>query len=152
LQEAGGQSAVRPLEFATTADARNRPVQAVWDWTRAPESSELSFELVDGIQPERQDFRYPDIGPRVLGKPAALAFCAFLHRYGVFVDGNWITTFGVDLAEKFKAANKSELVARLPSGAKTVGEKFIFQLPSGRGLPDPIAKLTPAAGTPTSRP
>ena len=152
LQEAGGLGAVRPLEFTTTADARGQHIRAVWDWTRAPEQSELSFELVGGIQPERQNFRFPDISPRVLGKPSALAFCAFLHRYGVFADGNWITTFGLNLAEKFKEAGKPELVAHLPSGQTVVGEKFVFQLPSGRDLPAPIPKLTTTTGAPTTRP
>ncbi|MBP7745061.1 MAG: hypothetical protein KA383_02940 [Phycisphaerae bacterium] len=144
LQEAGDLAAFRPLEFQTTADARGRRVRAVWDWTRVAEQAELTYELVEGIQPERQDFRYPDIRPRVLGKPGALAFCAFLHRYGRFVDGNWVVTFGVDLAEKFKEANQAQLVAQLPSGARIIGEKYIFRLPSGRELPAPIAKLTAA--------
>jgi hypothetical protein len=146
LQETGDLAAVRPLEFQTTERGRARSLRAVWEWSRVPEQYEFTFELVDGIQPEHQDFHYPPIKPLLLGKPSPLAFCAYLHRYGLYADGNWVVSHGLDLAEKFREAGKSELVSQIPGGKRVIGEKFIFQLPSGRKLPDPIPKLNPAPG------
>lgn len=148
LQEAGDRAAVRPLEFRTVERGQARAVRTVWEWTRA-NISELTFELVDGIQPEGRDFRFPAIRPRVLGEPGPLAFCAYLHRYGRYVDRNWIVTHGVDLAAKFREAGQPELAGQVPTSRPMVGEKFVFQLPTGRNLPDPIPRLgpPPAAGT-----
>lgn len=144
LQEAGDRGAVRPVEFETTAAARAERRQTVWEWSRAIDLPELTFQLMDGLQPERQDFRYPPIKPRVLGRPSALALCAFLHRYGTRHEGTWLVTLGVNLAEKFREAGNPELVARLPRQDMVVGERFLFQLPQGRDLPEPITPLEPA--------
>jgi hypothetical protein len=145
-QAAEAAAAARALDFQTTERGQARSVRAVWDWTRPPDLQEVTFELVDGIQPERQDFHYPKIKPRVLGAPGPLALCAYLHRYGRYVDGNWYLSHGVDLAEKFKDAGHGELVSQIPGGKETVGEKFVIRLPAGRNLPDPIPRLAPAGG------
>lgn len=150
LQESGDRAAIRPLEFRTVERGQARAVRTVWEWTRA-NVAELTFELVDGIQPEGRDFRFPAIRPRVLGEPGPLAFCAYLHRYGRYVDRNWIVTHGVDLAAKFRETSQPELAGQVPNDRPIVGEKFVFQLPSGRNLPAPIPRLEAPAGSPASR-
>ena len=141
LQQAGEAVSGKPLEIQTTERGQARGVRAVWEWSRPPDQQELTFDLVDGIQPENQNFHFPVIKPRILGKPSPLAFCAYLHRYGRYADGNWVVSHGMDLEEKFKEAGHSELVAQLPGDKRIIGEKFIFKLPSGRNLPEPIARL-----------
>jgi hypothetical protein len=142
----GGDAATRALCFQTTERGKAKSVPAVWEWTRAPDMQELTFALTDGVTPEGKNYTYPAIKPEVLGRPAPLAFCAYLHRYGVFADGNWVVSHGVSLADKFKDAGKPDLATQLPTGERQIGEKFIFQLAPGRVLPGPIAPLTSAGG------
>jgi len=142
----GGDAAMRPLCFQTTERGKAKSMPAVWEWTRAPDLQELTFALMDGVTPEGKNYTYPTIKPEVLGRPSPLALCAYLHRYGVFADGNWVVSHGVSLADKFKDAGRPELATQLPAVEKTVGEKFIFQLAPGRALPGPIAPLTAASG------
>ncbi|MBN2448151.1 MAG: hypothetical protein JXO22_15590, partial [Phycisphaerae bacterium] len=133
------------LEFRTTERGQSRSIRCVWEWRR-PQVQELTFELVDGIQPEGQDFHYPRISGTALGAPAPLSFCAYLHRYGNYSDGNWVVSHGVDLGDKFKEVQQEQLLTRIPQDKRTVGEKFIFHLPAERNLPAPIQPLSPASG------
>ncbi|MCK4340853.1 MAG: hypothetical protein KAY37_03925, partial [Phycisphaerae bacterium] len=147
LQEAGDRAATRPLCFQTTERGKARATRTVWEFSRTPDLQELTFELVDGLQPEGKDYTYPRIKSEILGRPSPLAFCAYLHRYGRYVDGNWVVSHAVDLAEKFQQAGRTELVGQLRNDERIIGEKFIFQLPSGRHLPQPIPRLSPATGS-----
>jgi hypothetical protein len=149
-QKEGGSTSTDPLTFDTTAEAWYHPVNTVWNWVSG-DQPEIAVELVDGFDTEA-GFRAPAIKPRGLGKPSALGLCAFLHRYGVYKDGCWVVTFGVNLADKFRESGHVELVARLPKPDFTVGMKFYFRLPAGRDLPDAIARLTPPAGGSASGP
>ncbi len=150
-QKVAGQAGTDPLVFETVAEAWGRPVRTVWKWTTSLEQPDISFELVDGIESER-GFVSPRINARALGRNSALALCAFLHRYGVYHDGNWVVTFGIRLADAFTAAGKSDLIPRLPEPGWTVGMKFYLRLSPGRELPDPIVKLAPTPGAAPSAP
>ncbi len=141
LQQAGATA----LEFRTMERGAARAVQTVWEWRR-PQLQELTFEAVDGIQPEGRDFRYPRVSPDTLGAPSPLALCAYLHRYGHYADGNWVVSHGINLTEKFREAGQERLLTNVPTDKRVVGEKFIFRLPPGRGLPAPIQRLSPAGG------
>ena len=148
IQESGDKSTTTPLCFQTTERGKARSVRAVWEWARGPELQELTFALVDGLQPEGKDYTYPTIKAETLGKPSPLGLCAYLHRYGRFADGNWVVSHAVDLPARFKEAGRPELIGQLRNDVKVIGEKFIFQLPSGRPLPGPVPVLVPASVTP----
>ena len=146
LQGTSDQSVGQGVCFPTSAEARARHVATVWEWTRVPELQVLEFALVSGVTPEGKSYQFPELKPKALGKPSPLAFCAYLHRYGVYDEGNWIASHALDLQKKFAEANRPDLVQELRADEHLIGEKFIFQLPSGRRLPDAIPVLRPAGG------
>lgn len=130
----------RGLCFRTMDFGEANDVSTVWEWAQPRGLSELTFSLKEPREFEREGEPYPSIRPRVLGRPSALAFCAYLHRYGKPTEGDWVVTHVVDLAEEFRAAGKSHLI---PEKGSRIGQKFLFRLPRGRDLPRPIQKLTP---------
>jgi hypothetical protein len=149
LVRSGDAAAPQPLEFKSDEHGRAKQKSARWEWTRVPEQQTLTFELVDGLRPEQKNFQFPNINPRVLGRPGPLALCAYLHRYGKFDNGNWVVTHSVNLPEELEKANHKELRSEVDKAKPNIGQKFIFQLGEGKKLPDPISKLTTAPGATT---
>jgi hypothetical protein len=132
----------RPLRIPTLTEQRKGVRRTIWKWTTRPGNPELTVALVDGRRREGVSQNYPSL-TRTLGQSSPLALCAYLHRYGVRSDDEWVTSHGFDLPREFVNKGVGHLKGTVDPDKTFVGEKYIFTLE--RPLPDPIAKLQPAS-------
>ncbi len=136
----GGDFREGPFVMATETERKVQKRRAQWRWTSRAQDAEVSVKLMRGLKAADGSQVYPEL-KRVLGTHSPLALCAFLHRYGVPHESEWIVAFSFDLVDEFQKKSQLNLVQQLKDKSKTkVGDKYIFRFVD-RPMPGPIRPL-----------